>query len=288
MTHRLASLTFLLAAVATVAAQQPVSPAAIAGARAEIDRLATAANAEVSVVWRPLDARPGEELLIGPTVRFHAASTMKVPVMIELFAQAQAGRSQARRRRPRHQQLPQHRRRQPVRAVGERGLRRRDLQGDRQEAEPARAVRDDDHGVRQSGRQRPRSSGWARRTSRRPTDRLGAGGMQVLRGVEDQKAFDKGLNNTTDAAALATLFEQARRAARSSSRAGERRDDRDPQAPEAQRGHSGRTAGGHRRRAQDGRDHAHPSRRRRSCTRSGRTCSSCSCAGSTTRRRADD
>jgi beta-lactamase class A len=43
------------------------------------------------------------------------------------------------------------------------------------------------------------------------TDGLGAGGMQVLRGVEDQKAFDKGLNNTTDAAALATLFEKLAR-----------------------------------------------------------------------------
>ena len=92
MRHRLASLTFVSAALATAAAQQPVSPAAIAGARADIERLAAAANAEVSVVWRPLDARPGEELLIGPTVRYHAASTMKVPVMIELFTQARAGR----------------------------------------------------------------------------------------------------------------------------------------------------------------------------------------------------
>jgi beta-lactamase class A len=37
-------------------------------------------------------------------------------------------------------------------------------------------------------------------------DRLGASGMQVLRGVEDQKAFDNGLNNTTDAIGLATLL----------------------------------------------------------------------------------
>ena len=38
-------------------------------------------------------------------------------------------------------------------------------------------------------------------------DALGASGMQVLRGVEDQKAFDAGMNNTTDAAGLARLFE---------------------------------------------------------------------------------
>jgi beta-lactamase class A len=36
---------------------------------------------------------------------------------------------------------------------------------------------------------------------------LGAQGMQVLRGVEDQKAFDKGMNNTTTARGLLVLFE---------------------------------------------------------------------------------
>jgi beta-lactamase class A len=40
------------------------------------------------------------------------------------------------------------------------------------------------------------------------TDTLGATGMHVLRGVEDQKAFDKGLNNTTTARALMTLMEK--------------------------------------------------------------------------------
>jgi beta-lactamase class A len=38
--------------------------------------------------------------------------------------------------------------------------------------------------------------------------RLGADGMQVLRGVEDQKAFDKGLNNSTTARGLLVLFER--------------------------------------------------------------------------------
>ena len=37
---------------------------------------------------------------------------------------------------------------------------------------------------------------------------LGADGMQVLRGVEDQKAFDKGMNNTTTARGLMILFEK--------------------------------------------------------------------------------
>src|SRR5207253_9912400 len=36
---------------------------------------------------------------------------------------------------------------------------------------------------------------------------FGADGMNVLRGVEDQKAFDKGMNNTTSARGLAVLLE---------------------------------------------------------------------------------
>ena len=40
--------------------------------------------------------------------------------------------------------------------------------------------------------------------------RLGAPGLRVLRGVEDLKAFEAGLNNETTAAALATLLEALR------------------------------------------------------------------------------
>jgi len=42
----------------------------------------------------------------------------------------------------------------------------------------------------------------------RTTHDLGARDTQVLRGVEDQKAFDKGLNNITTAQDMMTLFEQ--------------------------------------------------------------------------------
>jgi beta-lactamase class A len=39
------------------------------------------------------------------------------------------------------------------------------------------------------------------------TDELGAPTVKVRRGVEDLKAFDKGLNNTTDAAGMGTVME---------------------------------------------------------------------------------
>jgi len=43
---------------------------------------------------------------------------------------------------------------------------------------------------------------------RRTVTALGADGMHVLRGVEDQKAFDKGMNNTTDARGLLVLLDR--------------------------------------------------------------------------------
>ena len=43
---------------------------------------------------------------------------------------------------------------------------------------------------------------------RRTVTSLGADGMQVLRGVEDQKAFDKGMNNTTSARGLMVLLDR--------------------------------------------------------------------------------
>jgi beta-lactamase class A len=43
---------------------------------------------------------------------------------------------------------------------------------------------------------------------RHTVTRLGADGMQVLRGVEDNKAFDRGMNNTTTARGLMVLMEK--------------------------------------------------------------------------------
>src|ERR1022692_2565453 len=62
-------------------------PPAVQAARVEVERLITASGADVAVAWRPLDAKRGEEILLNPKTRFHAASTMKLPVMIELFRQ---------------------------------------------------------------------------------------------------------------------------------------------------------------------------------------------------------
>jgi len=56
---------------------------------ARVQKLIDASGAEAAVVLETLDGK--EQLAIDPEKSFHAASTMKVPVMIELFRQAEAG-----------------------------------------------------------------------------------------------------------------------------------------------------------------------------------------------------
>ncbi len=202
---------FAAAAVVTSSAQSPeISPSAIATARADVERLASAAGAEVSVVWRPLDARHGEELLIGPAVRYHAASTMKVPVMIELFEQAHAGRLTLD-----DQTLVTNTFHSIVDGSAYELSASEDSDGETYKAIGSKLS------LRTLCETMITASGnlaanvlverLGAKNIQATTNRLGASGMQVLRGVEDQKAFDQGMNNTTDAAALATLFEKLAR-----------------------------------------------------------------------------
>ena len=51
---------------------------------------AASSGAEVGLVYRVLDGR--DSGLVNPDLRMHAASTMKVPVMLQLFLDHQAGR----------------------------------------------------------------------------------------------------------------------------------------------------------------------------------------------------
>ena len=176
----------------------------IAAARARIDELVKNSGGEVAVAFRTLDGR--DELLIRPDVEFHAASTMKVPVMIELFRQARAGALSMDDR---------------IALVNEfhsivDGSRFTLDAGDDSDADLYGRI----------GRQMTLrelceamitvSSNFATNliierlgapAIQRTTTALGAPDMHVLRGVEDDKAFRKGLNNTTTARALLTLLE---------------------------------------------------------------------------------
>ncbi len=59
-------------------------------ARAEVEKLIQASGADVAVAFRSLDG--AQELFIHPDKEFHAANPIKIPVMIELYAEAQAGK----------------------------------------------------------------------------------------------------------------------------------------------------------------------------------------------------
>jgi beta-lactamase class A len=67
-------ITGMLAPIAAIGAPPP-------DLQADVQRLIAGSGAEVAVAVRTLDGR--DELLIDPDKTFHAASTMKVPVMIE-------------------------------------------------------------------------------------------------------------------------------------------------------------------------------------------------------------
>ena len=174
--------------------------------KADITALIAASGAEVAVAWRPLDAKPGEEILINPALRFHAASTMKVPVMIELFRQVDVRRLKLDDKVLVTNQFTSIQDGSPfILAATE------DSDGETYKA----------LGQKLSYRQLIEASitvssnlatnilieHLGARNVQATVDIMGAFGMQVLRGVEDQKAFDAGKNNTTDALGLLALFE---------------------------------------------------------------------------------
>jgi beta-lactamase class A len=184
-----------------------IAQAAARGAplEARLRETIAASGAEVAVAYRTLDGRG--ELFIDADKSFHAASTMKVPVMIELFRQAAAGRLAL------DEALPI---RNDFRSIVD-GSRYTLAEGDDSDRDVYAAV----------GRTMPlrqlcevmitASSNFAANllierlgvdNIRRTVTTLGADGMQVLRGVEDQKAYDQGINNTTTARGLLVLLER--------------------------------------------------------------------------------
>ena len=191
-------LTLVLAALTVI--QAPTTSAS--PLESELRRIIAASGAEVAVAYRPLDGRADVlNVLIDADKPFHAASTMKVPVMIELFRQAQAGRVSLD---------------EPLAVRNEfhsivDGSPFALSDGDDSDKEVYAAV-----GGTMTLRQLcvamiTVSSNFAANllieklgveNIRATVAKLGADGMQVLRGVEDQKAFDRGLNNSTTARGL--------------------------------------------------------------------------------------
>lgn len=164
----------------------------------------TTSGAEVAVAYRTLDGR--SEVLIDPDKVFHAASTMKVPVMIELFRQVKAGTLKLDDTVVIKNEF---------RSIVD-GSPYRLSEGDDSDKEVYAAVGQPMSLRRLCELMITVSSNFAANilidrlgavNVQKTVASLGAEGMQVLRGVEDQKAFDKGMNNTTTARGLLVLFE---------------------------------------------------------------------------------
>lgn len=184
-----------------VSLQLPGQPSADLHAR--VQKIIAASGADVAVVFQAVNS--SRDLTIEPDTVFHAASTMKIPVMIELFRQADAGVLSL------DEPLPV---RNEFHSIVDRSVFQLSV-GDDSDAEVYKAV-----GKTMTLRQLCEamitvSSNFAAnllierlgvKNIQATTDRLGATGMHVLRGVEDQKAFDKAMNNETTARALAVLL----------------------------------------------------------------------------------
>jgi beta-lactamase class A len=196
------SVRFWLIFVGALTAQSAVEPAAL---RDRVLSLVNASGADVAVAFRTLDGQ--QELLIDPDKTYHAASTMKVPVMIELFRQAEAGTLSL------DEPLPI---RNEFHSIVDGSVYRLDVSDD-SDGEVYKAI-----GGTLTLRQLCEamitvSSNFAANllierlgveNIRGTVKKLGADGMQLLRGVEDDKAFEKGMNNTTTARGLLVLLDR--------------------------------------------------------------------------------
>lgn len=199
--RRILALLPILAACAP-AAVAPAQSDRVGALEAEVRRIIRAAagdTAEVSVAF--MDLQTGDSLLIDAHVRMHAASTMKVPVMMELFRRAGAGELSF--------DAPV-----PVRnafvSIADGGTYRLSPDDDSDRELYGRiggevALRE------LVERMITRSSNLATNiliAEARPDriaqtmERIGARDMHVLRGVEDNAAYQAGMNNTTTAYAL--------------------------------------------------------------------------------------
>jgi beta-lactamase class A len=189
----------LLSAAATNAQSAKLA----AAQRAIVDRL-QASGAEVAISFRTLDGK--DEWFYHADDVFHAASTMKVPVMIELFHQVREGKRKLDEAIPVHNEF---------RSIVDGSSYKLDAADDSEfdlykaEGETRTLAQLCDLMITVSSNLATNLLIDELRVDniRATVHALGADGMNVLRGVEDGKAFAKGLNNTTTARGLFLLMQ---------------------------------------------------------------------------------
>jgi beta-lactamase class A len=172
--------------------------------RLDIRQALDSVSGTFAVAFKPLDGSGG--LMLNEKVMFHAASTMKTPVMIEVFRQAGEGRFSL------DDSLEI---RNEFTSIVDGSPYKLDLGDDSDDSMYKRIG--GKASIRELIRQMITVSsnlatnilmqlvGAANVTATMRT--LGANEIEVLRGVEDGKAFEKGMNNRTSANDLAVIFE---------------------------------------------------------------------------------
>lgn len=180
------------------------SPANLASLRTIIEQRIAGVPGAQAGVWLQ-DLATGETLAVNATASFHAASTMKVPVMIELFRRADAGALQLDSAIILRNQFASIVDGSPF-SLSAGDDSDSSLYARVGQPVPLRELND---------RMITRSSNLATnavielldaRTAHATARALGAGTIQVRRGVEDTKAYNAGLNNTTSARDLGVLM----------------------------------------------------------------------------------
>lgn len=206
-------MTALLLTLVTLAvpAQQTSQQLSLAEGKARVERIIAASGAEVAVAYKPLPVEDGVPVPDGFRIDaekvFHAASTMKVPVMIEALRQVEAGTftldtpipvvntfKSIVDGSPYSMSVSEDSDGEVYKAIGKTmTLRQLVTASITVSSNLATNIL-----IEVLGADNVRNSVKA----------LHGDGMVVLRGVEDQKAFDKGLNNETNARALMVLLEK--------------------------------------------------------------------------------
>lgn len=184
-----------------ISAQKPT----LESTKTAIEAKLKTVEGEFAVTFK--DLQTGKTLFINEKENFHAASTMKTPVMIEVFKQAKAGKFK----------------------LTDSILVKNEFKSIVDGSPYSMDIADDsgDGMYKMIGKKMTIydltyqmiivSSNLATnilidlvdaKNANQSMRALGAKDIQVLRGVEDQKAFDKGLSNTTTAYDLMVIFEK--------------------------------------------------------------------------------
>lgn len=189
-------------AALAVAVTLPATSSDSLAARIEA-RVAEVPGAQVGIAYHKLGSR--DSLYLNADTSFHAASTMKVPIMIQLFRKVDAGQLSLDRKLLVKNEF------QSIVDGSTYSLN----EGDDSDSAMYAMVGSEVTVRELITHMITRSSNLATNTLVALADAkqaeaamrsLGAMRIRVLRGVEDQKAFDQGLNNTTTARDLSIIL----------------------------------------------------------------------------------